>query len=343
MRAMTIRAYGTAEEVFQEETITPDSIGRNDVLVKIHASSVNPIEYKMRQGYGRRVFRKKRGQEFPAVLGNDVCGQVEKCGKNVAHLQPGDWVYAAPEVRGQGSYCQYRSINAKHCSLKPINLSAVEAATIPYVAMTCWDALVVKAKLTPFKCQGLRVFVHGGSGGIGGMAIQLLKAWGAEVSATCSAHKQQRLIALGTDRVINYQSQDYSMLLQNVDLFLDCVGEGADQYAPQILRRDGRGQFVTLILPALAAIDQYGFIKGGWRILKALREKKSHFKNKSLQYHWATFKSRPECLAHITPLIERGQVCAQLDRAFKLADIASAHNYVESGKAFGKVGIEIEH
>ena len=190
MQAMLINRYGSAKEVFQYTELDKPSIKPDEVLINIKASSVNPIEYKMREGYGSKLFTKKRGFEFPVILGNDVCGVIEAVGSKVTEFKPGDEVYAAPEVTGQGSYCEYRAVKAKCCVEKPRNLSFVEAATLPYVALTTWSALVTRAKLGPRNSRGKKVLVHGGSGGIGSFAIQLLKAWGAEVATTCSTGNQ---------------------------------------------------------------------------------------------------------------------------------------------------------
>lgn len=342
MLAMTINTYGPAEEVFQSSNIPTPDIRDDEVLVQIKASSVNPIEFKMREGYGRRVFSKKRGFEFPVALGNDVSGVVVKTGRKVKHLKNGDEVFAAPEVTGQGSYCEYRAIKASHCINKPKGLSFEEAASLPYVTMTSWSALITKPKLRPEDYRGKKVLVHGGSGGIGSFALQLLKAWGAYVATTCSTSKVEAVRQLGADQVIDYKQEDFSQLLSDFDVVLDTVG--GDQEAPSlsILKANGNSHYITLVFPALANIDQYGFLKGAFKTIKTFLGKKKTCKKQGIQYHWGMFSSSPEALEHVRQQVEKGNIRPVLDRCFPLDQIAQAHNYAESGQATGKVGITIE-
>ncbi len=341
MFAMTISAYGAAEDVFTESQLPKPEIRDDEVLVKIHATSVNPIEYKMREGYGRRVFSKKRRFEFPVALGNDVCGTIVSAGNKVHQFKTGDAVFAAPEVTGQGSYCEYRAIKASHCVPKPANLSFTEAATLPYVVMTTWSALITKTKLTPADYQGKKVLVHGGSGGIGSFAIQLLKAWGAEVTTTCSGDKAKAVKALGADRVINYKTEDFSKSLSDVDLVLDTVGGEQEAPSLSVLKKNANAHYVTLVFPALANIDQYGFFKGALKTIITLISKKRACKKQGINYNWGMFKSCPEALEHIRALVENGKIKAVVDHSYPLKQLAEAHNYVESGQATGKVAVTV--
>jgi len=341
MLAMVINRYGAAEDVLHTKEIAKPSIKADEVLVRLKASSVNPIEYKMRAGYGRKMFTKKRGFEFPLVLGNDVSGVIEAVGNKVTDFRPGDAVFSAPEVNGQGSYAQYRAIKAKYCVEKPNRLSHQEAATIPYVALTAWAALVDKAKLGPDNSRGKRVLVHGGSGGIGSFAIQLLKAWGAEVSATCSTEKLERVKQLGADRVIDYKTEDFTQLLKEFDLVLDTVGGDNEEKSLHVLKKSGGAQYVTLLVPVLGAIDKHGFLRGGFSAIRELLRKKKACKKQNILYHWGLFKSNRNALMAVKDLIDQGKIKPVLDCSFPLIQMAQAHDYAESGKAFGKVGIDI--
>jgi len=347
MFAMVINRYGAAADVLQAEEILKPTIKPDEVLVRLKATSINPIEYKMRTGYGRKMFTKKRGFEFPLVLGNDVCGVIEAVGSKVTEFQTGDAVFSAPEVNGQGSYGEYRAIKASSCVEKPSNLTYVQAASIPYVALTSWAALVTKARLGPDNSRGKRVLVHGGSGGIGSFAIQLLKAWGAEVTATCSTDKVERVRQLGADRVIDYKTQDFTQGLKGFDLVLDTVGGDYEEKSLRVLSKDAAGQkgaeaqYVTLLVPILAAIDDKGFIRGGFSSVMELLRKKKTYKKQNIQYHWGLFKSDRDALVVIKDLIEQGKIKPVVDCSFPLNRLAEAHDYAESGKAFGKVGIDI--
>lgn len=341
MFAMIINRYGAAEDVLQANRVAKPAIKADEVLVRMKATSVNPIEYKMRTGYGRRMFTKKRGFEFPVILGNDVCGVIETIGRKVSDFQPGDEVFAAPEVDGQGSYSEYRAIKAKFCVKKPDNLSFVEAATIPYAALTTWACLVTKAKLGPDNSRGKQILVHGGSGGIGSFAIQLLKAWGAQVTTTCSTDKIEKVKALGADRVIDYKTEDFTQVTAHYDVVLDTVGCENEQKSLSVLKQDSDSHYVSLVIPVLAAIDNKGFFRGGLSAIKELLRKKKACKKHGIQYHWGMFKSNRKALETVKALIESGKIKPMVDKVFPLSQLADAHDYAESGKAFGKVGIEI--
>jgi len=341
MQAMLIERYGAADDVFQSVELEKPSIKPDEVLVRMKASSVNPIEYKMRGGYGRKVFTKKRGFEFPVILGNDVCGVIEAVGVKVTEFKLGDEVFSAPEVTGHGSYCEYRSVKAKYCVEKPKNLTFEEAATIPYVALTTWSALVTATKLTPQDYRGKKVLVNGGSGGIGSFSIQLLKSWGAEVAATCSTEKVEQVKSLGADLVIDYRSQDYSDLVNNYDVLLDAVGHDHEERFLQVLKKDGNSHYVTLIIPVLSNIDERGFFLGGFSAIRELMKKKKTFKKQSVNYAWGMFKFNRDALVSVKNLIEKGSVKPVVDRKFLLDNLADAHGYAESGKVFGKISITI--
>ena len=341
MQAVLINSYGNAQSVFKASQVDKPTIKPDEVLVAIKASSVNPIECKMRSGYGRKIFTKKRGFEFPVILGNDVCGVIEAVGSKVTEFTVGDEVFTAPEVTGQGSYCEYRAIKAKYCVTKPSNLSFEEAATIPYVALTTWASLVTKAKLGPDSSRGKRVLVHGGSGGIGSFAIQLLKAWGAEVITTCSTSKVEKVKALGADLVIDYCQQDFTKLVDNCDVVFDTVGGDVEPKSLRVLKKNGESYYVTLIFPALANIDQSGIFRGAIQSISVFLSKKKAFKKQGVNYGWGMFKSNKEALTVVKVLIEDGKIKPAVGKSFPLAQLADAHTYAESGKAFGKIAIAI--
>ena len=341
MQAVLINRYGNAQSVFKTSEVDKPTIKPDEVLVGIKASSVNPIECKMRSGYGRKIFTKKRGFEFPVILGNDVCGVIEAVGSKVTEFKIGDEVFTAPEVTGQGSYCEYRAIKAKYCVTKPSNLSFEEAATIPYVALTTWASLVTKAKLGPDNSRGKRVLVHGGSGGIGSFAIQLLKAWGAEVITTCSTAKVEKVKALGADLVIDYCQQDFTTIIDNCDVVFDTVGDDVEQKSLRVLKKNGKSYYVTLVFPALANIDQSGIFRGAIQSISAFLGKKKTFKKQGVNYGWGMFKSNKEALTVVKDLIEEGKIKPAVGKTFPLVQLADAHTYAESGKGFGKIAIAI--
>ncbi|HVL02637.1 MAG TPA: alcohol dehydrogenase catalytic domain-containing protein, partial [Dongiaceae bacterium] len=192
MKGVVIRQYGSAADVLNIENIGVPEPGRNEVLIWQHATSVNPIDYRMRDGYGRVLFEKMRGFELPLILGRDVAGEVVKTGSQVRDLQVGDAVFGVTSPKAQGAYAEYVISTPAHVIKMPKPpvyekpISFEQAASLPYVTCTVWDALVTKAGLGPDNSNGKKVFVQGGSGGIGSLAIQLLKSWGAYVATTCS-------------------------------------------------------------------------------------------------------------------------------------------------------------
>ncbi|RLA46117.1 MAG: NADP-dependent oxidoreductase [Gammaproteobacteria bacterium] len=350
MKAAVIKGYGEAEKVFEYvENFAKPQLGRDEVLVRVMATSVNPIDCRIRNGYGQRVFRKKRGFEFPLVMGSDTSGTVEQVGAGVRHVQRGDAVFAAPNVDGQGSYGEYRVLKAEYCVEKPAQLSFLEAASIPYVAGTAWAALVEKAGLNAGSARGKKVLVHGGSGGVGSFAVQLLKSWGAYVATTCSTAKVEWLRQLGADQVIDYQLQDFTKELCDFDVVLDTVGGKNEARSLQVLATHRNldsqsgicSQYVSIITPVLGNIDQHGFVVGGIRSIATLIRKKRQCKKQGIGYHWAMYKANTQALEEVKALIEQGKIKPVIDKVYPLSQIAEAHCYVESGKACGKVVIEI--
>lgn len=350
MKAAVIRNYGEASSVLEyvENHVQPQE-GKGEVLVRLKATSVNPIDCRIRSGYGHRVFNKKRDSEFPLVLGSDICGIVERVGPNVSEFQVGDAVFAAPDFDGRGSYGEYRVLKAADCVSKPTAWSFLEAASIPYVATTTWVALVEKAGLDADTARGKKVLVHGGSGGIGSFAVQLLKYWGAYVATTCRASKVEWVEQLGADRVINYEREDFSEVLSDFDVVLDTVGGDNEAGSLRVLKKRAKGEsqpsseshYVSLVTPVLGNIDEFGFVGGGIRSAVTLLRKKRQYKKQGIRFHWALFKSNAGALEEIRQLIESGNIKPTVDRVYALSHIVDAHHYIESGEARGKVVIEI--
>lgn len=349
MKGVLIRRYGSAADVLNIETISIPEPGRNEVLIRQHATSVNPIDYRMRGGYGRVLLAKMRGFELPLVLGRDVAGEVVKIGSQVKDLQVGDAVFGVAGPKAQGAYAEY--VISTPAQVIPMPkppahekpMSFEQAASLPYVTCTVWDALVTKAGLGPSNSSGKKVFVQGGSGGIGSLAIQLLKSWGAYVATTCSTAHMKSVTALGADRVIDYTREDYSSLLSNLDVALETVGGPLEEKTLGILRSDGRGVFVTLIHPLLQTFDESGLVRGAVQNLSLFRKHKCHAKTHGInRYYWSTFKPSVEALATARHLVKEGRLRPHIDRTFALTDIVAAHQYCERGKANGKVVIKIE-
>ncbi|HAG92968.1 MAG: NADPH:quinone oxidoreductase [Pseudomonadales bacterium] len=349
MKGVVIHRYGSAADVLNIEAVTIPEPRANEVLIRQHATSVNPIDYRMRSGYGHVLLAKMRGFELPLILGRDVAGEVVKVGPKVTELQAGDAVFGVPSPKAQGTYAEYVISTPAHVipmpklpeSEKPFSFE--QAASLPYVTCTVWDALVTKAGLGPGCSSGKKVFVQGGSGGIGALAIQLLKYWGAYVATTCSTANMKSVAALGADLVIDYTSEDYSRRLSGFDVALETVGGPLEEKTLGILRSDGKAVFVTLIHPILQTFDESGLVWGAIRNLSQFRKQKCRAGAHGIQrYYWSTFKPSVDALTTVRYLIEEGRLQPHIDRTFSLTDIITAHEYCEQGKANGKVVINVE-
>lgn len=342
MQCAVINKYGPAAEVFNVENIDIPEPRKNEVLIRQHASSVNPIDFRMRDGYGRVILSKMRGFELPLILGRDVSGEVVKAGPEATGLRVGDAVFGVPGPKAQGAYAEYVISSPHQVVHMPQRLSFEQAAALPYVACTVWDALVMKAGLGPESSKNKKVFVQGGAGGIGSLAIQLLKSWGAYVATTCSPPNMERVAALGADSVINYTSENYAARLSGFDVALETVGGQLEQKTLEILRKDGKGVFVTLVHPMLPTFDEFGLVKGAFKNLSLFCKGRNHARKMGVRrYYWSTFKPSLDALNMTRTLVEEGKVTPHIDHVYGLNEIVDAHEYCEQGKASGKVIIRI--
>lgn len=342
MKAVILSQYGTPEEALRLVEVAKPTPKASEVLVRIKATSVNPIECKARQGYGKRVFSKRRNNNGDTIFGNDITGIVEEVGTNVRHVSKGDEIISAPPISKSGSYCEYVTIDANYCVPKPKNLSFVQAGTIPYVAQTVWQALIVQTRLSPSDYHGLNVLVHGGSGGIGSFAIQLLKMWGATITTTCSSRNADYVRSLGATNVIDYHSQNFSDSGPIYDIVLDTIGDDYEGRSLTVLRRGGTCHYISLATPILSNTDKYGLTIGIIKSIFLLGLKKLSSKLKGINYHWCMFKPNPGGLSTIAKLYEQGHIFPKVCKTFALEQITEAHQYQESGKSVGKIGIRID-
>lgn len=341
MRAAEIRMFGDAERVID---INPVALrpapAEDEVLVRVIATSVNPIETKRRAGYGRVLLAKKGGVRWPVVLGADFAGVVEVVGARVKGLKPGDEVFGAKEVSSEGALADYVRVKASQANLKPVDITFAEAAAAPYVFLTAWAALVGEAGLSPENARGKKILIQAGSGGVGGAAIQLAKAWGAEVATTCMSDGVALCRAQGADHVFNAEKDDFTTRISNYDIAFDTVGGEQEERSISILKSGG--VFVTIIHPLLQYGDDYGFPRG---VIKALAEKGRKRKSanrRGIGYHWAIFKSDKAALSALAGLMSAGKFRSIIDRQFPLEDVAAAHRHVEAGRALGKTIVELD-
>uniref|UniRef100_A0A8C9QYI0 NAD(P)H oxidoreductase RTN4IP1, mitochondrial n=1 Tax=Scleropages formosus TaxID=113540 RepID=A0A8C9QYI0_SCLFO len=354
MAAWVIDKYGSNEVLeFREDNRRPSVCTSAEVLLKVHAAALNPVDVAMRGGYGSTLLGVRRdalslgwmGGEFPLVLGRDASGVVVECGSGVTHFQPGDEVWAAIPPWKQGSLAEFVVLSESEVSHKPKSLSHTQAASIPYVASTVWSALVVTAGLNKDSCSGKRVLIVGASGGIGILAIQLMKVWGAHVTATCSRSAEGLVRSLGADHVVDYTSGDTKAQLETLEKFdvvLDNVGGDTEDWAVTLLRPWAGAKYITLVTPFLLNLDKLGLAEGtvqtgltaGSKALKNLCDKGVH-------YRWAFFAPNGAALDQIADMVDEEQVRPVVEAEFSFSKVAQAFQKVEQGHARGKTVINI--
>lgn len=332
MKAFLIDRYGKKEQGRIADVPTPQ-LRDDDVLIRVHAASVNALDTKIRSGEFKLILP----YPLPLILGNDLAGTVERVGAGVRHLKPGDEVYARPDDDRIGTFAELIAVKAGSVALKPDNLNMVEAASLPLVALTAWQALVETAKLKP----GQKVFIQAGSGGVGTIAIQLAKHLGAFVATTTSTANVAWVKELGADVVIDYKRQDFATELRDYDVVLNSLGKDELARSLQILKPGGH-----LISISGPPTPEFAGARGlAWPLKQVLRllsrSIRSRAKRKGVDYSFVFMRAEGRQLNEITLLVESGAIRPIIDRVFALEDTQNALAYVESGRAKGKVVLEL--
>lgn len=333
MKAITIEQYGKDVPLVLTEQPVPQ-IGEHDVLVEIHAASLNPIDYKIKEGKVKLLLSYK----FPLILGNDFSGVIVKVGKRVSAFKPGDEVYGRPRKSRIGTLAEYIAVHEEDIWLKPQNLNFEEAASIPLVGLTAYQAFTDILHLR----KGQKILIHAGSGGVGTFAIQLAKRMGAFVATTASDKGYELVKSMGADRIINYKKENFEEVLTGYDAVFDTLGGAALEKSFRVLKPGG--QIVSISgLPN----ERFGKeAKLGWmktailsivsRKITAL-EKKYHTK-----YHFLFMKSSGAQLKVLKEYIEGGHIKPVIDKMYPLEETAQAFSYLQGGSAKGKVVIKIK-
>jgi NADPH:quinone reductase-like Zn-dependent oxidoreductase len=331
VRAMTIREYGEPA-VLRAEDVPKPSPGPRDLLVRVHAAAVNPVDCKIRSGGQRNIIRYR----FPWILGLDVSGVVEAVGAEVTRFAVGDEVWSSPTHRRPGSYAEYTCIDEREAARKPRNMSHEEAASIPLVGLTAYQCLVEKGRLA----KGQTVLVHAGSGGVGAFAIQLAKHLGATVITTCSAKNADFVRDLGADRVVDYTKESFGDVLEGVDLVLDSVGESAYEGNLRVVKRGGRISNITVDVPrhverfgAFFSLFTLAWVMIVMHIAPWLR--------KRVRLRHVVKRCDGAQLETIAALVEGGAIRATIDRVLPLAEVAEAHRLSETNRTRGKIVLSV--
>ncbi len=313
MKAAVITKYGSAEGLQVQDVPIPE-LKSGEILVKIKASSVNPVDWKLRNGQFRYFIRLK----FPAILGGDISGVVEKLGPDVTQFSVGDPIYGLISPIKGGAYAEYGTIPAIAASRKPENLTYEQAAAVPLAALTALQSLRDRAHLQ----KGQSVLILGASGGVGSFAVQIAKAYGAKVYGVCSKKNVALVKKLGADQIYNYDDTDFLKSGVKFDVVFDCVGASSFLKCRKVLK--DTGVFVTT-LPGTFFIA----LNLATKYLPGPRAKYILTQPKAADF------------SEITNLIESGKVVPLIDREYLLSQIAEAHRYSETGKARGKIVVKI--
>ena len=314
MKAVVFDRYGSVE-VLQYREIEKPIAKSNELLVRVRASSVNPVDWKVRQGHVQLL----SGFNFPRIVGSDISGVVVEIGQEVTKFQPGDEVYTFLNPMTGGACSEYCAVPESAVAIKPKNITHAEAATVPIAGLTALQALRDLGEIQ----AGKKVLINGASGGVGTFAVQIAKAMNAEVTGVCSAKNRDFVNSLGADFVLDYAEVDFTKQIQKYDIILDAVNTKTFYDCEKVLQPEGvyistlpsfdnlAPMFLSLLVPGKKA-----------KIIVA--------------------NANNSDLSALRELIESGKVEPIVDRTYSLEEVAAAHAYSETGRAVGKIAIVIE-
>ena len=304
MKSIRIHSYGDSSEMKIEDSPRP-RISSDEILVKVLAAGVNPIDWKIRAGY----MKKSMPEPFPLTIGQDLAGEVSEVGKNVGQFKVGDQIFGF----GSGSYAEYAAARANEIALKPRSVDFATAAAIPTACLTAWQALVDVAHIS----QRQSVLIHGAAGGVGSFAVQIAKWKGGHVAATAAAADASYLKGLGVDQVIDYQSERFEDRAGNPDIVIDLVGGETLNRSYGILKQGG------IIVTTVQQADQARAREAGVRAVNIVMRRDGSE------------------LAQIAQLIDQGIVKPRIDKILPIDEAKRAHDLNESGKTHGKIVLRV--
>jgi NADPH:quinone reductase-like Zn-dependent oxidoreductase len=332
MKAFILKRYGKKEKLQLTEIAEP-VVKETDILVKVHSAGVNLLDSKIRNG----EFKMTLPYKTPFTLGHDVSGVVTKVGSKVSKFKVGDEVYARPADYQIGTFAELIAMNEKDVAIKPKNLSMEEAASIPLVGLTAWQALIEKANLK----NGQKVFIQAGSGGVGTFAIQLAKHLGATIATTTSAANIDLVKSLGADIIIDYKKEDFETILKDYDVVLNSQDTKTLEKSLKVLKTGGK--VISISGPPDPdfgqEINANWFLKIVLKFLSAGIKKKA--KRLGVNFSFLFMRAQGEQLSQITKLIELGVIKPVMDKVFPFEQTNEAMSYVETGRAKGKVVVKV--
>jgi len=308
MKAAVIKEYGAQVEII--DVPRPELLA-DSVLIEVHASSVNPVDGIVQAGYLKEMMP----ITFPFTMGFDVSGVVLEVGDQVSKLKIGDEVFSRPNGIQAGTFAEFAVIKEEELALKPLNISHQEAASIPLVGLTAFQAMVTKANLQ----KGQKILIHAGSGGVGTLAIQIAKHLGAYVATTTSGSNTEMVKNLGADIVIDYKTQNFEDEIKDYDVVFDMMGGDIMNRSFKVLKKGG----------CLVSIKSFEDSKG---LAKQYGIKFESF------FMWPS----GEMLAQLAQLISDGALKPVIDRTFSFDKLKEAYDYLNTGRAKGKIVIEVK-
>jgi NADPH:quinone reductase-like Zn-dependent oxidoreductase len=333
MRAFILDRYGSRSTLRAGEVADP-RVAEDEVLVQVHAAGVNLLDSKIRSG----AFKLILPYRVPLILGHDVAGVVVRVGARVRHFKPGDEVYARPADHRIGTFAELISIKEEDLALKPRSLTMEEAASIPLVGLTAWQALVERGQLQ----RGQKVFIQAGSGGVGTFAIQLAKHLGAVVATTTSAANIDLVRGLGADIVVDYKKDDLEAKLSDYDLVLHSQDGAALVKSLRVLRAGGR--LISISGPPdptfAEEIGAPWFVRLFTRLLSRGVRRRAERLNTTFSFLF--MKANGGQLRQIAALIDAGHVRPVVDKIFPFQSTNEALAHVETGRARGKVVVKVQ-
>jgi NADPH:quinone reductase-like Zn-dependent oxidoreductase len=331
MKAFVVERYG--KDGLRAADVPEPEVGDGDVLVKVSAASVNPLDKMVRNGEFKRLLK----YQAPFVLGHDVAGVVTRVGSAVRDFQLGDEVYARPRDLRIGTFAEYIAIDHDDLAPKPATLTLTEAAAVPLVSLAAWQALVERARVEP----GQKVLVHAGSGGLGSTVIQLAKHLGATAATTASAENAELVRSLGADVVVDYKKEDFAEVISGYDVVLDSLGGKNLEKSLTVLKPGGRAIGV-------AGPPDPGFAKqlGAPRFMGIAmgllsRQIRKQARKLGVSYSFLFMQANGLQLRELAALYDAGRLRPVIDKTFPFDQTLEALAYVEQGRANGKVVITL--
>ncbi len=309
MKAVRIHTYGGPQVLKYEDAPRPQPQA-GEVLVRVHAAAVNPVDWNVREGHMKDFWPHK----FPLILGWDLSGVVEELATGASRFKIGDEVYSVPDPTRNGAYADYIVVRESELAFKPNSLHHIQAAAAPLAALTAWQSLFDTAQLQP----GQRVLIHAGSGGVGHFAVQLAKWKGAYVIATASTKNQELLRELGADETVDYTRQRFEDVARKIDTVLDPIGGDTQERSWQVLKKGG--------------------------ILLSVVQPPSADKAKALGIQAVFVASHPNGaeLAKIAELIDSGDLKPIVNRILPLSETRRAHELSQTGHIHGKIVLRVK-